>query len=529
MSFLGLSRWLMLVTLLTAFSACGTESQSPPRTPSPVATETEQEAPQKASATQPTAAPEPLQEQAEHIGCGRLCEPRFWKTATVDDVRVELARGVDLTATDADGRTPLHLAVLYTAPAYLLGFLLDHGAAIDAQDDQGHTPLHHAAWRRSPDFAGLLLAWGANANLLDNDGHTPLQIAVALRRTAVVSKMLEFGANVHTRGHDGWTALHHAVSDYDEGSSAIAALLLDRGADPDALTDDGQTACDLAGEELRGSDLYHRLCGETAAETQPKCRSLCDLSFWDSATAFDLRLRLDAGADPTLRDADGVTPLHLAALVNWDPDVFVLLINAGAEIEARTPDDGYTPLGYAAWANNQVAARMLLESGAKVATKLHDGRTPLHVAAERVEEVLSSIPIALGDEDQEDEEFAQAVLEMRERFPNTIRSLLDFGSDIHALDYYGHTPLHLAALSDNPLGVRILLEYGADVNRRGHDGQTALHHAAEFGAVDSIAALLEHGPDIHAVSDDGETACDLADDSLLDADVYDALCAGIRN
>ena len=45
--------------------------------------------------------------------CGRLCDNDFWEKAGPAEVRAELDRGADLTATDGDlGGTALHIAAL---------------------------------------------------------------------------------------------------------------------------------------------------------------------------------------------------------------------------------------------------------------------------------------------------------------------------------------------------------------------------------------------------------------------------------
>lgn len=57
------------------------------------------------------------------------------------------------------------------------------------------------------------------------------------------------------------------------------------------------------------------------------------------------RLLIDNGADPTLADGEGGTPLHNAARIS-DPDLIALLIERGADPLARD-DDGRTPLDIA--------------------------------------------------------------------------------------------------------------------------------------------------------------------------------------
>ena len=61
---------------------------------------------------------------------------------------------------------------------------------------------------------------------------------------------------------------------------------------------------------------------------------------------------------------------------------------------------------------------------------------------------------------------------------DTIKSLIEHGEDINAINTRGHAPIHLATAKGNSDVVQLLLENGADVNVAGTEsGCTSLHYA----------------------------------------------------
>ena len=90
-----------------------------------------------------------------------------------------------------------------------------------------------------------------------------------------------------------------------------------------------------------------------------------------------------------------------------------------------------------------------------------------------------------------------------------VRSKLDQGADIHAVNFRGWTPLHCTVTnSKEPKAVELLLDEGANVNARVDDGRTVLDLASSYNEVPAvIELLLERGADVHATGTDyGSTA-----------------------
>ena len=83
----------------------------------------------------------------------------------------------DVSATDIEGRTALHKAVM-EGDWRKARLLLSLGSDINAKDKYGWTPLHYAAQVESDDIVEMLLKRGADPKIKDNQGKTPLDIAV---------------------------------------------------------------------------------------------------------------------------------------------------------------------------------------------------------------------------------------------------------------------------------------------------------------------------------------------------------------
>ena len=136
--------------------------------------------------------------------CGSLCDPEFYRTASVDGLNKLITSGADVNARDDVGRAALHWAA-GASPAVIVA-LLQAGADVQARDMYDRTPLHFVS------------ATGSAEN---------------------ITLLLQAGADVNARTANDWTPLH-GVAKF--GAPENVALLLAAGADGAALTQMGETA-----------------------------------------------------------------------------------------------------------------------------------------------------------------------------------------------------------------------------------------------------------------------------------------------
>ena len=406
-----------------------------------------------------------------------------------------LGAGADVNARDASGATPLHHASgvkpanfverLFASPDAVVA-LLAGGAEVNARDRRGGTPLHvavHGPFDNTATATALLDA-GADANARQESGRTPLYGASG--RTgdpAMVRLLIDAGAEVNGRAEGGETPLHRSVR---EQNPAVAALLLELGADP-ALADDSGTVADPASCHRWPDPVFfhHATAGIVA-------RCLESGAEVDAEAKYD-RVRNDSGRLESY--GAGSTPIHVAAGWTRDPAVIALLTSVGAEVNARNRE-GYTPLHYAARDSSEPAVvAALIAAGADVnawATRSEWDITPLYEAAANGN---AAIVVALVDAGADVNAVAAG---------KKTRVVREFGvprrAGVNALASGGRVPLHrVAAENANPAVITELVSRGADVNARLPGGRTALHEAAARNANPAIlAALLEAGADVNA-------------------------------
>jgi ankyrin repeat protein len=275
-----------------------------------------------------------------------------------------------------------------------------------------------------------------------------------------LSRGAEVGARSAQRGE---TPLHNAALN---GNLAMIELLVSRGADPNARDDHGVRPFHYASRHLQGSavQLLRRLGAH-------------EDNLFEAINAGDVgrvHAFLASGIDVNAPDLHG-TPLHLAVATN-QVAVALMLIDAGADLEAVGDPAGAHPLHLATLHGHAAMARLLIERGATLEARDGHGRTPLIVAANFGKEDLAKL-------------------------------LLDAGADPLAKDdIYGETAILLAALSGNTKIAALLPSHGVDVNyRSGHRGASPLHYAAGYGQLTMVRFLVAHGADMGITDKSGMT------------------------
>lgn len=192
----------------------------------------------------------------------------------LDIVKLLLEHNAPVDAASVDGGTPL-LVACQCNHLDVVEELVKAGASIHTQMSDRATPLFVAAQNGHLKLVSHLISLGADINVKRTDGATALWIASQMGHTAVVAELLAHGAEVDSTRHDGATPLFKAAH---KGYTGLVELLVKRGASL-GLLKNGESA-------LHAAALFDHLSV--------------------------IKLLLAAGADPQLRNQDGMTPLDLA-------------------------------------------------------------------------------------------------------------------------------------------------------------------------------------------------------------------------
>lgn len=194
----------------------------------------------------------------------------------------ECAELLLLAGADPNARYFLGSEINLVSPLDLrsLVLLLRYGAQPDSRDRTGLTPLMKAARHpRGIDAVRILVAHGANINADTTERHdcrTVLHYAVLSGNAATVRFLLDAGARAATApGYHYPTPLDFAVL---RGQLEVARLLLDAGAHPDA-----------GGSAIIGSPLHLALCEAPTTQRRPLTELLLERGADPNALTFSER------------------------------------------------------------------------------------------------------------------------------------------------------------------------------------------------------------------------------------------------
>jgi ankyrin repeat protein len=261
--------------------------------------------------------------------------------------------GAEVNAKNTLGRTPLLLAAKNNPNPEVIKILIKAGADVNVKDIDGKTPLIMAADNRNPnaEMITALIKAGGDVNERDRFGLSPLMLAAGNDNSSpeVITAIVETktsnsktSVSINAQDENGKTPLMEAAQ--NNSNPKVIITLLQLGASTIVKDDAGKTAIDYARENrrLNDADTLQKLQSKEYAIPIDASKQLraatSDNSFLvlcKNGTLQQINNAIKNGANVNARNSKGETPLMLAAGNNSNPEVIAVLMNAGADANAK--------------------------------------------------------------------------------------------------------------------------------------------------------------------------------------------------
>ena len=318
------------------------------------------------------------------------------KAADVALAKQLLSYGADANTRDgATGLTVLMMAACQADPA-MVRLLLDAGADVWTADSfTGATALHKACQGGKVEIAAMLLDHGAHVDAITPTmGHTPVMDALWYKWPDLVKLLVDRGQNLYFSTHYGFTLVDHLnfelnvnVGDEKKKFELVKSIIDEGKARNDRLIAEQQVMAAMSKGDL-GEVKRLIAAGADVNAVYPHMDSFLDghtpllVAARDGHTEIVGEL-LEAGAK--VRVMDWVfkgAPIHKATYNGNLPILKMLVEHPDIDLDVQGPINGYTPLHDALWHGFVECAEVLVNAGASLTLRGHDGKLPLDVASE---------------------------------------------------------------------------------------------------------------------------------------------------
>ncbi|MDR2901551.1 MAG: ankyrin repeat domain-containing protein [Lactobacillales bacterium] len=299
----------------------------------------------------------------------------------------------------------------------------------------------------NPEIVGFLIEKGFECKPFGNNAYTPLLYAAAYNKNPQV--ILEFSKVCDKNAVDGQNenALFFALKNSSENAPEIFQTLVKSGVPVGTTNISGATLLTRAAEKKAKRGVFTAL--------------------------------LDAGVNVNIVDKIGYNALNYIYAID-DISIVKLLISAKIDVNNPSKNSKETPLHNAVkYDKNIEFIQVLLDAGADVNARGNAQETPLHTAAKEIKSA------------------------------KTVEMLLKNGADVNALNSYSQTPLMLAAVRYVDEGIVPTLLSAKNINLEITDsrGETALFYAVGRNADldEIIKPIVGAGANVNAIRENGDT------------------------
>lgn len=215
--------------------------------------------------------------------------------------------GLEPNITTDSGFTPLHALAYKNKDLDIFEYFVSKGVDVNQPDMNGNTAFMNAAYRNDLPIVSYLLNYVESINTYNKKGISPLMRAVQSNDLEVVRFLLEKGASIDHVDEDGNSLSFYLIESYSEKKHDDFIKKLQ-------LLQEG--SLDFSKIQSNGDGLWH-----LAVKTN-------SLKLLQKVGKLDLPINL--------RNDDGNTALHLAAMKAQNLDILKFLLSQGADKSIKT-------------------------------------------------------------------------------------------------------------------------------------------------------------------------------------------------
>ena len=214
--------------------------------------------------------------------------------------------GIDANVTNKDGVTPLHNLAYGNGDLETFSYFINKGVDVNQVNKDGNTALINASGRNSLEVISKLAKHTKKISHVNNSGQSALTKAAG-NSPQIMSFLLQKGADAHVVDKKGNNLSYYLIKSFKrnqlEEFKAKLNLLSDKG-------------FDVKTAQKNGNTLFHLAI--------------------DSDSLDLLKYVNDLGVDINIKNNDGLTPLHLAAMKAKNLKILKYLLSIGANKSIKT-------------------------------------------------------------------------------------------------------------------------------------------------------------------------------------------------
>jgi len=338
----------------------------------------------------------------------------------------------------------------------LIDFLLLEGADINHKDEKGNSVLSYAAENGNIQNLKMCIEkYKQNINLQNNEGQTPLMLACNNKHIDAVNYLIGKGALLEIRDNNGQTALFYSVSD---NTGQLFNSLIQSNANA------------IAKDNSKSSVLMEA--------TKKENHKIIEYYLLRNLIVHDKDNKSNSAFQYLIANNNHLSPIVLSFL------------DKGADINAKSTDNGKSLMYYAINSNSLSKIKELITLGASIQATNDKGFRPETDNAEVILYLIEN-NVDINMLDSRNQTFlCEAIDENNLELAHT---LISKGANPNISCKYNETPLMLAIDKQNLTMVQLLVDNKADINAEDRSNRNCTELAIREGNQSIIEYLKSKG------------------------------------